>query len=325
MSNEGDARAPEGIDYTIVIPVYFNEGCLKPTMDSIRKEVIEKNPNYRCQVIFVDDGSEDGSLKELMEIRESDPKIVRVVKLTRNFGQLSAMMAGLSLVRSKCAITMSADGQDPTSLINEMLKYHFQEGYEIVIGTRKSREESYFRVLTSRIFYSLMRKLTFRNMPPGGFDFILMGRKSLRVFINNMDVHEFGQGIILWMGYRIKFIEYERKLRIAGVSKYTFGKKLTFFIDGLLSFSYTPLRISSLAGIILAVIGFLYANLVFWGTLIFGNPVQGWAPIVVLVLIIGGFQLIMLGIVGEYIWRILVNVRKRDLFIVEKIYDEAEE
>lgn len=308
-------------DYSLVIPVYFNEGCLVKTMQSIREEVIAKNPGYACEVIFVDDGSGDGSLEELLSIRKAYPEIVKVIKLTRNFGQVCAILAGYSHVRGKCVITMSADGQDPANLINEMLRAYFTEGYEVVICTRKGRDESFYRILTSRIFYSLIKKMIFPTMPQGGFDFVLMGERALRVFMKNTDAHPFFQGQILWMGFRTKFIEYHRRERIAGESRWTFAKKLTYLIDGVLAYSFTPLRVSSCSGILLAVLGFIYALIVFVSKLIYGNPIKGWTPLMIVVLLIGGFQLLMLGIVGEYIWRTLAQVRNRDLFIIDTIYE----
>lgn len=314
----------EQIHYSIVIPVYYNEGCLLPTMKSLKEEVIDRNPDYGCEIIFVDDGSGDDSFEELLQIRQQHAGIVKIIKLTRNFGQQNAVLAGWSHVRGSCVITMSADGQDPVGLINEMLESHFQEGYQVVICTRIGRDESAFRIFTSRIFYTLMRKLTFPNMPSGGFDFTLMSMRALQVFLKNVDASLFSQGLLLWMGFRTKFIEYHRRERITGKSRWTFGKKITYLLDGVLAFSFTPLRVCSGAGICFAFLGFLYATDVFFGTLLFGNPVKGWAPIIILILIIGGFQLLMLGIVGEYLWRTLAQVRKRDMFIIDEVYDIIE-
>jgi dolichol-phosphate mannosyltransferase len=311
----------EKIDYSIILPVYFNEGCLEATFRSLRHEVVEQNPGYRCEIIFIDDGSEDGSLLELMRIRQDNPELVKVIKLTRNFGQVNALLAGFSHARGRCVVAMSADGQDPANLINDMLKAHFQEEYEVVICTRYGRDESYYRIITSKLFYALMRKLTFPAMPKGGFDFILMGERSLKVFMRNIDVSPFLQGQILWMGFRTKFIEYRRRERVAGVSRWTFGKKLTYLIDGVLAYSFTPIRVSSIMGGILAFLGFIYALIVLISKLIFGNPVKGWAPIMITVLIIGGFQLIMQGIIGEYTWRTLAQARQRDMYVIDEIYE----
>ncbi len=313
------------LDYSIIIPVYFNEGCLMDIMRSIKNEVIAQNPELACEVIFVDDGSGDGSLDELLTIRKNDPAMVKIIKLTRNFGQAGALLAGFSHARGKCVITMSADGQDSPGLINDMLKAYLQEGYEIAVCTRKNRNESFYRIITSRFFYALIKKLTFPNMPKGGFDFMLLGERALEVFLRNMDVHPFFQGQILWTGFKTKFIKYDRLKRIAGKSQWTFGKKLTYLIDGVLAYSFFPIRISSLLGISTALFGFLYAIVIFVSRLLYGHPVKGWAPIMIIVLVIGGFQLLMLGIIGEYIWRTLAQTRNRDMYIIDTVYGDTED
>lgn len=293
------------------------------TMSLLVERVIQANPALRAEVIFVDDGSEDGSFAELLRLREAYPALVSVVKLTRNFGQVNALMAGFIQAVGRCVIAMSADGQDPVELINDMLRAHFDEKYEIVICTRKGRDESYYRILTSRIFYSIMRRLTFPQMPGGGFDFVLMGRKALSVLLRNREAHPFLQGQILWSGYPAKFISYRRLERKAGTSRWTFGKKITYLFDGVMSYSFFPIRVISVLGAGIAGLGFLYAIVIFVIRLAWGLPLQGWAPLMIVILLMGGFQMLMLGIVGEYLWRTLAQVRKRDLFVTEAIYERA--
>ena len=148
------------IDVSIVIPVYYNEETVGPTLAAIRDEVLSARPDRRMEVIFVDDGSGDGSLEELLRLRGEDPGLVKVVKLSRNFGQVSAIYAGLARARGRCAVVMSADGQDPPELINRMLEVHFDENTEIVVFTREGRDESLYRIVTSKIFYRMMRRLS---------------------------------------------------------------------------------------------------------------------------------------------------------------------
>ena len=312
------------IDYSIVVPVYFNEGCLTDTMASIKNDIVARNPGLRCEVIFVDDGSGDGSLNELLQLREINPQMVKVMKLTRNFGQVNAILAGFSYARGRCAITMSADGQDPALLVNEMLKAHCEEQFEIVVCTRQGRDESHYRVLTSKLFYVLIRKLSFPNMPLGGFDFVLLGRRALDVLLNNQEAHPFFQGQILWTGFKTKFIEYQRLERKVGQSRWTFGKKLTYLIDGVMSYSFLPLRFISVAGILFALLGFLYALVILVRRVVVGSAVVGWAPLMIAVLVMGGFQMLMLGVVGEYLWRVLAQVRHRSPYVIEAIYDDVE-
>ncbi|MBN1451812.1 MAG: glycosyltransferase family 2 protein, partial [Anaerolineales bacterium] len=310
------------VDYSIVIPVYFNEGTLKTTFEALSKEVIGQNPELTCKIIFVDDGSEDGSLDELLELRASFPDLITVVKLTRNFGQVSAVMAGLSLAPGKCTIILSADNQDPAGLINQMLKAYFEETYDIVICTRKGRDESFFRIITSRIFYSIMRWLGFPSMPSGGFDYMLLSHRAAKTICRNSGATAFFQGQVLWTGYKTKFIEYQRREREIGKSRWTFGKKFTYFLDGIAGYSFLPIRFMSVLGMAMAFLGFLYAATIFFAKLIWGLPVEGWAPLMIVILIIGGLQMLMLGIIGEYLWRVLAEVRNREQFIIDAIYDE---
>jgi dolichol-phosphate mannosyltransferase len=290
-------------------------------MRSLHTTVLEANADYHGEIIFVDDGSPDGSLAELRCIQEEFPTIVTIVKLTRNFGQAGAMLAGWSEATGKCVITMSADGQEPPEMINAMLKAFFEENYEVVICAREGRDESPYRIITSAVFFYLMRKLTFANMPKGGFDFWLLSRRASEAVIRNADAHPSFQGQVLWTGFKTKFMSYRRKGRLTGVSRWTFRKKLTAFLDGILAYSFAPIRIMSLAGSIFAFLGFAYAAWIFRDTLILGNPVKGWAPLMIVLLVIGGFQMIMLGIIGEYLWRTLAQVRRRDMYLIDTVFE----
>jgi dolichol-phosphate mannosyltransferase len=272
----------------------------------------------------VDDGSGDGSFTELQALQTENPSLVRIVKLTRNFGQVSALLAGYSVAKGQCVVSISADGQDPPRLINQMLEGFFGEGYEIVVCARREREESLYRRATSALFYWLIRKLSFPKMPQGGFDLILMGRRSLEVFLRNRDANMFLQGQVLWTGFKTKILEYVRQPRTAGESRWTFAKKVTYLIDGVMSHSYFPIRFMSFTGFVTAIMGFLYAALVLGVWLVHGIPIRGWTPIVILILVLGGTNMLMLGVVGEYVWRTLSQVRNRDPFVVDAIYEGGE-
>ncbi len=310
------------VDFSIVIPVYFNEGVIPVTMEALHREVIEKNRELHCEIIFIDDGSEDGSFDQLLKLQKQYPDIVKVVKLTRNFGQVNAITAGLSLASGKCAVIMSADNQDPAELVDKMLNSFFNDHIDIVICSRKGRDESILRKWTSAIFYSIMRKVSFSNMPPGGFDYVLLSRRAFKVILRNQEANPFFQGQILWTGFKIRFIEYHRRKREIGTSKWTFGKKLTYLIDGIMGYSFVPIRLMSTIGILVALIGFAYATIVFFIRLIWGLPVEGFAPMMIVILVIGGLQMIMLGVIGEYLWRVLAQTRNRDPYVIESVYGE---
>ena len=312
----------KSIDCSIVIPVYFNEGSIVPTVEAIEREVIVQNPQRAFEIIFVDDGSGDGSLNVLREVQRQKPDLVHVVKLTRNFGQASALMAGFAIARGNCVIPMSADLQDPPQLMNAMLQAFFTEGYEVVICQRAGRDESWYRVITSRIFYWLMRRLCFPNMPLGGFDYMLLGRRSIDLVVRSREAHPFIQGQILWPGFKTKFLEYHRRERLHGKSRWTFWMKLTVLLDGVIAYSYFPIRCMSIIGILVALFGFLYAAIVFGARLIAGSAVQGWAALMVVILVLGGLQLLTIGVVGEYLWRVLAQARGRELYIIDAVYSD---
>ncbi len=309
------------IDYSIIIPVYYNEGTIEKTFNLLNERVISKNKNLNCELIFVDDGSKDNSFNEILELKEKHPNLIKAIKLTRNFGQASAMNAGYHHAKGKCMINISADLQDPPELINKMIQYHFTDKYEIVVCTRESREDSYFQRKTSDIFYKLIKKLSFPRMPTGGFDYALISSKVKDVMMVKLEANPFWQGQILWTGYQAKFIPYKRAARESGKSRWTFSKKIKYLIDGVTSYSYFPLRLMSVVGSLVALAGFLYAMFILFAK-IFGNvPFRGWAPIMILVLVLSGIQMLMIGIVGEYLWRVLDQVRNRQPYIIERIYD----
>lgn len=309
------------IDCSIVIPVFCNELNIEPTFGKINDVVIKKNPHLKFEVIFVDDGSYDNSLAKLLELKQANSSLVKVIKLTRNFGQVSAIYAGYSRAKGKCIVNISADLQDSPELINEMLKYHYEEHFPIVICTRSDREESFARRTTSKLFYSVMRKLSFSNMPSGGFDFLLIENKVKSLLLSNMEANAFWQGQILWTGYAVKFIPYTRQKRELGESKWTFSKKLKYLIDGVLGYSFLPIRIMSILGLLISLSGFIYSIFIVIAKITGNVPFQGWAPLMIIVLLLSGFQMLMLGIIGEYLWRTLDEVRRRQAYVIENIYD----
>lgn len=308
------------IDCSIVIPVYHNEGSLVKTFEQIMEKVVKNNKELLFEIIFVDDGSGDNSLAVLLDLKKSN-KIIRVIKLSRNFGQASAILAGFTHARGRTIVTLSADMQDPPELINQMIDAYFKENYSIAICTRESRDESFFRKKTSSLFYRIIQKLSFPNMPKGGFDLFLVGSKVKDLIVRANEANPFLQGQILWTGFKIKFIPYERKKREHGTSKWTFSKKIKYLIDGVMAYSYFPLRFMTVTGLIISSIGFLYAIVIFFCKIFGGIAIKGWAPIMIIILVLSGFQMLMLGIIGEYLWRTLDQVRRREPYIIEKIYE----
>jgi polyisoprenyl-phosphate glycosyltransferase len=302
---------------SFVIPVFRNERAVTLTYQKIRAICESRLADYDREFVFVDDGSDDGSLAELLAIRAQDAA-VRVISFTRNFGQMAAMLAGLKASSGTVTLTLSADLQDPVELIPEMVDQH-RQGAEIVVGYRAGREDAWTSRLSSRLFYAIVR-LSFPQIPSGGFDYILMGRRSLDAF-NAIDVrNRFFQGDVLWLGYPTVFLPYTRAKRTIGRSQYTFAKRLKNSLDAILDSSYLPIRFISLAGVLTALAGFLYALDIVYYRLRHHTAFPGWAPIMVVTLIIGGMIMLMLGIIGEYVWRIYDEVKGKPNYIVRDSY-----
>ena len=309
------------IDVSIIIPVYFNEENIVQTINTIKNEVIEKNVERQFEVIFVDDGSRDRSFSILEQVYDKNKGLIKVIKFSRNFGQVNAMFAGYEKSRGKCVINISADMQDPPELMNEMISAFFDDNIGIVIGTRIDRDESLFRKKSSNFFYKLIQKLSFPNMPIGGFDYALLGRNVVEIMLRNQEANLFWQGQILWTGFPVKFISYKRRAREFGTSKWTFGKKIKYLIDGVMAYSFVPLRFMAVFGVALFIIGIVY-TFVILGTYFLGNvPFKGWAPIMILMLILFGIVFLMLGIIGEYLWRVLDQTRGRSNYLIDKELD----
>ncbi len=298
---------------SFVVAVYHNEGALTKTHEKIQSVFSNELANHECEVVFVDDGSKDGSLQEIMSLREKDPR-VKVITFTRNFGQMAAMLAGFKEATGDAVINISADLQDPVELIPQMVE-KWLGGSETVICYRTDRSDTLFSKLFSRLAYGVLR-ISMPQIPPGGFDFVLMDRKVMDAF-NSIDVrHRFFQGDLLWTGYRTSFIPYVRLKRTIGKSQYNFGKKLKNFLDAVLDASYLPIRFISLVGVITSALGVLYSASIVISWLRGETPFAGWAPIMIAILLVGGLIMLMLGVIGEYIWRINEEVRKRPNYVV---------
>lgn len=300
---------------SIVIPVYRNETAVTHTYEKLSTLFDGTLPQYTFEVVFVDDGSDDNSLPELLGLRTRDER-VKVLSFTRNFGQMAAMLAGFQHATGDAMINLSADLQDPVELFPQMLA-QWEAGSDVVICYRIERADGLLARLHSRIAYGLLR-LSIPKLPAGGFDFVLMSRRALDTF-NAVDVrNRFFQGDLLWAGYPTAMIPYVRQERTIGRSQYTFWKKTKNFLDAFLDASYLPIRFISGLGMLTALAGFLYAITVFASWLFHATPFTGWAPIIMSVMIVGGLNMLMLGIVGEYVWRIYDEVRKKPNFIINE-------
>lgn len=300
---------------SFVVAVYHNEGALSKTHEKIRALFDSELARHDYEVIFVDDGSTDNSLREALAVRDGDPK-VKIITFTRNFGQMAAMLAGFREATGDAVINISADLQDPIELVPQMVT-SWQAGGEIVICYRTDREDAMLSKFFSRIAYGVLR-MSLPQMPRGGFDYVLMDRKVMDAF-NMIDVrHRFFQGDLLWTGYRTSLIPYVRLERTIGKSQYNFGKKLKNFLDAVLDVSYLPIRFISVTGLVISALGVLYSISIVISWFRGETPFEGWAPIMIAILVIGGMIMLMLGVIGEYVWRINEEVRKRPNYVVRE-------
>ncbi|WP_210466248.1 glycosyltransferase family 2 protein [Rufibacter roseolus] len=303
---------------SVIIPCYFNEQNIPVTV----KELISNEVNFPSDVafeyIFVDDGSKDNTFQELLKVKAQYPNKVKVIKLAGNVGSYNAVIAGMEYATGDCAVITSADLQDPLELMVKMYAY-WQQGFKLVIGSRKDRDDPLVGKVLSNLFHSIMKKVALKNIPEGGFDYVLFDKlvkeEVLRVKENNSNV----MYLMVWMGFDFVHIPYHRNQRKIGTSRWTLKKKIKLFIDSVLSFSYFPIRVISIVGLILGIAAFFYGIFVIIAKLNGGIMVEGWSALMVVVLFVSSFQMIALGIIGEYVWRALDASRKRPLYIVETV------
>lgn len=301
---------------SVVIPVYNNEGSLKILYDKIVVAIKSYNSSFTYELIFINDGSKDTSFDILVNLKNNDSGVT-IINFSRNFGQLAGILAGWKHATGDAVITMSADLQDPPEQITMMLQ-EWENNHEVVVNYRELRNDGFFASITSRIAYKLFR-YSIPNLPPGGFDYALVGRQAMNALNSFTEKYRFPQGDILWVGFNVKFLPYTRLEREHGKSGFTFMRRFGDFMAVFFSVSYFPIRIMSLIGFLTAASGFIFALSIFYAYLIHKTPFQGWAPIMMTLLIVGGLLMIMLGIIGEYIWRIYDEIKHRPNYIIKEI------
>ena len=301
------------VSLSVVVPVYHNQETLPELHRRLTATCSAIVPDA-YELIFVNDGSTDQSWGILRQLAASDPH-TRAVSLSRNFGSQAAILAGLSFATGDHISVIAADLQEPPEMIAD-LWHACEDGAEVALASRSTRGDPWATRQFARLFYALLRRFALTEMPVGGFDCFVATRRVGQLLSKHARPNVYLPGELLWLGFSRTIIPYDRLERPAGKSMWTFWKKLRFFIDSFVSFSYAPVRISSALGLLLAFAGFVYAVVILWLRITTGFPVEGWASLAVIVLILGGVQLIVLGTLGEYVWRTLDGVRSRSLFIV---------
>lgn len=302
---------------SIVIPVYQNELNISPTYEALTSE-LRKAARFDFEIVFVNDGSTDNSWEELLKVHRADPQRVTLVNLLRNFGQVPALLAGFANASGDCVVAMSADLQDPPSVVLEMAE-EWDRGHKLVVATRESRRDGLANKLSSKMFYRMMRKFALPNMPLGGYDFFLIDRSIVELLLKMDERNRFLQGQILWLGHRPKLIKYERRKRELGKSQWSLSRKIKYFIDGFVAYSFFPIRLVSVAGILVFFIGLILSAIIAIQTILFGTRAVGWSSLMVALLTLNGLQMMMIGIMGEYLWRNFDETRKRPLYLIEHV------
>ncbi len=308
---------PAPVTLSIIVPIY-NEEQVIPELYRRITGVMEKI-GVTWEMVCINDGSQDRSVQLLLDLRQADPRI-KLVDFSRNFGHQIAITAGLDYAEGDAVVIIDADLQDPPEVIGEMLA-RWREGYEVVYAVRADRKgESFFKLWTANAFYRLLRAITDVNIPLDAGDFRLMDRQVVHTMRTLRENHRFMRGLSSWVGYKQIGVEYKRAERYAGETKYPLRKMLKLTMDAITSFSYVPLRMATWFGFSLAIIS-LVGILITVGLRLSGNNAfYGQATTLVAVLLLGGIQLIFLGILGEYLGRIYDEVKQRPLYIVARAH-----
>ncbi|MBW1909653.1 MAG: glycosyltransferase [Deltaproteobacteria bacterium] len=301
---------------SVIIPTLNEDECLQMLYDRLASVAVEM-PEHDFEFILVDDCSDDETPDILQEIAQKDHRL-KIIRFARNCGSHAAVAAGLTFCNGNVAVMLAADLQDPPEIIPRLHK-EFLKGYKVVWGVRDQREgEGLFTLASSRAFYFLMNRLTDVRQPPAGADVFLIDRAVINAFKNSPEKNTSIYMLIAWLGFPQTYIEYTKEKRHGGVSKWNTSKRLKLFFDSLISFSYFPLRFMSMMGAISALLGLLYSLVVLVNFLVRGNPAEGWSSLMIVLLLIGGFQMIMMGTLGEYVWRAYDETRGRPRYVIEK-------
>lgn len=300
--------------FSVVVPIFNEEEVLSPFYERLKNVMNSLNGDY--EIIFVNDGSTDHSMDELLKLRQSDSR-VKIIEFSRNFGHQIAITAGLDHTNGQAIIIMDGDLQHPPEIIPKLIQ-KWKERFELVYTVRKeTKDASFFKNLSASVFYSLMNKIGDIQIPKHGADFRLVDRKVLESLKLLRERSRFMRGLFNWVGYSQTSVEFEADARYAGATKYSLKRMIQFALDGITSFSSFPLRISTYFGFLVSAMSFLYAAFAIYARLFTQIALPGWTSILVAVLFLGGIQLITIGLLGEYIGRIYDEVKQRPLYLIK--------
>ena len=301
---------------SVIVPSYNEEESLPYFYEAIEKErpAFQKE-DVQLELIFVDDGSRDKTLEVVKKLAAKDPT-VHYISFSRNFGKEAAIYAGLKNSRGDYAVLMDADLQDPPCYLMEMYRSIKEGGYDSVATRRVSRKgEPKIRSLFARLFYRLMNKISDTDIVDGARDYRLMKRSMVDAILSMPEYNRFTKGIFGWVGFRTKWLEYENVERVAGETKWSFWKLFKYSLEGIIGFSTAPLAMVSALGLFVCLVAFLFLIVILVKTLCFGDPVDGWPSMTCIILMLGGIQLLCMGILGMYLSKTYLETKKRPIYI----------
>jgi len=310
-------RAPGTMPSVSVVAPAYNE---QEVLGEFHRRVSDVMRSLGCEyeIVLVNDGSRDNTLALMHALRAADPHVT-VVDLSRNFGKEIALSAGLDHTKGEVVIVLDSDLQDPPECIPQMLEI-WREGYDVVYGTRTVRDgESWFKKMTAKYFYRLIKQVSRVDIPKDTGDFRLMSRRAVQALSLLREEHRFMKGLFAWVGFPSKPFLYRRDPRAAGETKWNYWKLWNFAIEGITSFTVAPLKISTYLGLFVAVLSLIYALFVIWKAMMYGDPVRGYPSLMAVILFLGGVQLISVGLLGEYVGRIFNEVKRRPLYLVNRL------
>ena len=304
----------DSVNLSVIVPVYNEEEVLLEFHNRLSEVLNAMSVN--AEIVYVNDGSADKTLILLHTLRDKDLRIA-ILDLSRNFGKEIALTAGLDYANGDAVVIIDADLQDPPELIPELLK-HWREGYDVVYAKRVAREgETILKKATARAFYSLMQKVGRVKIPENAGDFRLLSRRAVDALKQIREKHRFMKGLFTWIGYQQKEVPYRRDPRYAGKTKWNYWRLFNFALDAVTSFTTTPLKLSTYLGILTAFGAFVYGSVIIFKTLIYGEPVKGYPSLMVVILFLGGIQLVAIGVIGEYLGRMFDESKNRPLYLLK--------
>ncbi len=298
---------------SLVVPVFNEEGVIDAFCARVIPTLEQITPEW--EIVFVNDGSRDGTVAAVARQHHAEPRIA-LVSLSRNFGKEIAMTAGLDAARGQAVVIIDVDLQDPPEVIPDLVA-KWREGNDVVFARRLEREgETFLKRLTAYGFYRALNAIADRPIPPDVGDFRLLSRRAVDALLRLRERHRFMKGLYSWIGFREAEVPYVRAPRAAGTSKFNYWRLWNFSIEGFTSFSIRPLQMASYFGFAIAVLSVIYGSFMVMRTLLYGNPVAGYPSLLVVVLFLGGVQLISLGVIGEYLGRVFNETKQRPLYLV---------